>query len=419
LNQLPESAQQLTETNQSQDALRESNFRLQLAVESANIGIYELNVKNGELLWDDRVRAQWGLPPGVPVDYNTFLKGVHPDDREATQAAIDRALDPNGDGRCRVEFRVIGIQDGIERWIVGTGQVFFENGQAERLVGTTFDITARKHAEQRLRESEERFRTLADSSPVPIWVTDASGGIEFLNAAYSDFFGVTLEDVRGPKWAMLLHPDDADPYVGAYYEALRQRKPFRSEARVRRGDGEWRWVDTRGVPRFSEGGEFLGHVGSSPDVTEMKIAQQALRESEEQFRASFEISTVGMAQADPITGRLLRVNRRYCEMTGYSEAEVLQLSIRTLPIQKIKPPTLNVFSVSGAVRCRNTGPKSGTCEKTEELFGLRQRPISCAMRAVNRREPWRSLLTLRVASKPKRPCVKARLNSAPVLSWPQ
>ena len=132
LNQLTESAQQLTETNQSQDALRESNFRLQLAVESANIGIYELNVKNGELLWDDRVRAQWGLPPGAPVDYNTFLKGVHPDDREATQAAIDRALDPNGDGRCRVEFRVIGIQDGIERWIVGTGQVFFENGQAER-----------------------------------------------------------------------------------------------------------------------------------------------------------------------------------------------------------------------------------------------------------------------------------------------
>jgi PAS domain S-box-containing protein len=329
-NQLTSSVQQLTETDESESALRESKFRLQLAVDSANIGIYELNLKNGELLLDDRVRAHGGLPPGAPVDYNTFLKAVHPDDREVTQAAVDRALDPNGDGRCRVEFRVIGIQDGIERWIVGTGQVFFENCQAERLVGTTFDITARKHAEQRLRESEERFRTLADSSPVPIWVTDAGGGIEFLNAAYCDFFGVTIEDVRGPKWATLLHPDDADSYVGAHYEALHKRKPFRAEARVRRRDGEWRWVDTRGVPRFSEGGEFLGHVGSSPDVTEMKIAQQALRESEEQFRASFEISTVGMAQGDPITGRLLRVNRRYCEMTGYSEAELLQLTIRDI-----------------------------------------------------------------------------------------
>src|SRR5262249_35141405 len=86
--------------------LREDNFRLQLAVESANIGIYELKVKNGELLWDDRVRAQWGLPSGAPVDYDTFLKGIHPDDREATQAAVDRALDPKEDGRCRVEIRV-------------------------------------------------------------------------------------------------------------------------------------------------------------------------------------------------------------------------------------------------------------------------------------------------------------------------
>lgn len=323
-------AQQLTTTRESDDALRESKLRLQLAVESANIGIYEMNLKNGELSCDERVRAHWGVSAGAAVDYNTFLKAVHPDDREGTQGAIDRALDPNGDGRCRVEFRVIGIHDEIERWIVGTGQVFFDNGQAERLVGTTFDITARKHAEQRLRESEERFRTLADSSPVPIWVTDAAGGIEFLNAAYCEFFGVTIEDVRGPKWATLLHPDDASRYVDAYYEALRKRKPFHAEAQVRGRDGQWRWVDTYGTPRFSEDREFLGHVGSCHDVTDMKNAQQALRESEEQFRASFEISTVGMAQGDPITGRLLRVNRRYREMTGYSEAELLQLCIRDI-----------------------------------------------------------------------------------------
>src|SRR5262245_39857818 len=326
------------------DTLRENNFRLQLAVESANIGIYELNIKNGELLWDDRVRAQWGLPSGAPVDRNTFLMGVHPDDREATQAAVERAaLDPNGDGRCRVEIRVIGIQDGIERWIVGTGQAFFENGQAERLVGTTFDITARKHAEQRLHESEERFRTLADSSPVPIWVTDATGGVEFLNAAYCDFFGVTVEDVRGPKWTMLLHPDDADPYVGAYYEALRERRPFRGEARVRRGDGEWRWVDTRGVPRFSEGGEFLGHVGSSPDVTEMKIAKQALRESEEQFRTSFELAAVGQAQVNPITGRFERINRKFCEIVGYSEEELLNMTPADITHPEDRQPYVDIY----------------------------------------------------------------------------
>jgi PAS domain S-box-containing protein len=343
LNQSTKTAQQLTKTYEPMDALRESKFRLQLAVESANIGIYELNVKTGELLWDDRVRAHWGLPPGEPVDYKTFLNGIHPDDREATQAAVDRAFDPNGDGRYRFEFRVIGIRDGIERWIVGTGQVFFENRQAQRLVGTTFDITARKHAEQRLRESEERFRTLADSSPVPIWVTDPTGGIEFLNAAYCDFFGVTVEQVRGPKWATLLHPDDADPYVAAYYEALRQRKFFRAEARVRRADGEWRWVDTRGVPRFSEGGEFLGHVGSSPDVTEMKIAQQALRESEEQFRTSFELAAVGQAQVNPVTGRFERLNQKFCEIVGYSEEELLSMTPADITHPEDRQPYVDIY----------------------------------------------------------------------------
>jgi PAS domain S-box-containing protein len=343
LNQSTKTAQQLTKTYEPTDALRESKFRLQLAVESANIGIYELNVKTGELLWDDRVRAHWGLPPGEPVDYKTFLNGIHPDDRESTQAAVDRAFDPNGDGRYRFEFRVIGIRDGIERWIVGTGQVFFENRQAQRLVGTTFDITARKHAEQRLRESEERFRTLADSSPVPIWVTDPTGGIEFLNAAYCDFFGVTVEQVRGPKWATLLHPDDADPYVAAYYEALRQRKFFRAEARVRRADGEWRWVDTRGVPRFSEGGEFLGHVGSSPDVTEMKIAQQALRESEEQFRTSFELAAVGQAQVNPVTGRFERLNQKFCEIVGYSEEELLSMTPADITHPEDRQPYVDIY----------------------------------------------------------------------------
>lgn len=127
--QLTSDAQQLTETYESEAALRESKFRLQLAVESANIGIYEMNLKNGELSCDERVRAHWGLSAGTAVDYNTFLKAVHPDDRESTQGAIDRALDPKGDGRCRVEFRVIGIHDEIERWIVGTGQVFFDNAR--------------------------------------------------------------------------------------------------------------------------------------------------------------------------------------------------------------------------------------------------------------------------------------------------
>ena len=164
---------------------------------------------------------------------------------------------------------------------------------------------------------------------------------------------------------------------------------------------------------FSEGGESRTRR-ELPRCNGNENGQQALRESEEQFRASFEISTVGMAQADPITGqRLLRVNQRYCEMTGYSEAELLQLSIRDINHPEDRDADFERFQrlVHGEVS-EYWAEKRENLRKTEGLFGLRQRPISCVTLPVNQLEPWRSLLTLRVASKPKRPCVKARLTRA-------
>ena len=90
--------------------------------------------------------------------------------------------------------------------------------------------------------------------------------------------------MEGGKWQMLLHPDDAPEYVATFQRAVREQAPFRAEARARRADGEWRWVASYAEPRFSPGGEFLGHVGLSPDITERKRTEQALQTSEERFR---------------------------------------------------------------------------------------------------------------------------------------
>ena len=133
-------------------ALRESALRLQLALDSASIGIYEWYPVTGMRLWDDRLRAHWGLAPGTPASYDVFMAGIHPADRATVQATVDRALEPQGLGHYATEYRVIGLQDGIERWIAATGQVFFAHGRAVRLVGTTLDITARKQAEAALRD---------------------------------------------------------------------------------------------------------------------------------------------------------------------------------------------------------------------------------------------------------------------------
>jgi PAS domain S-box-containing protein len=134
--------------------------------------------------------------------------------------------------------------------------------------------------EQRLRESENRFRTLADSSPVMIWVNNARGNVEFGNRAYLEFLGMSEEALRAGGWQQALHPDDVQGYAQAYQEAARERQPFFAECRLRHADGSWRWVASYAAPRFSDQGEYLGHVGSSPEITERKAAEEALRDAD-------------------------------------------------------------------------------------------------------------------------------------------
>ena len=119
-------------------------LRLQLALSSGNIGVHEWRPQTNELIWDDRVRAHWGLSPGAPISLKIFQQALHPDDRASLNATLKRALDPRSAGQYAAEFRVNGIEDHVERWIEARGRVEFEGGQAVRLSGTTIDITQGK-----------------------------------------------------------------------------------------------------------------------------------------------------------------------------------------------------------------------------------------------------------------------------------
>ena len=138
------------------------------------------------------------------------------------------------------------------------------------------DVDNLKRAEEALRESEARFRLLADSAPVLMWV-NGLGGCEMVNRAYESFVGVTEPDVQSFEWTRFVHPDDRAAYLAAYLDAFTRRGLFEAELRLRRADGVYRWMRSVGQPRFLAGGEFVGYVGCTYDVNELREAQESLK----------------------------------------------------------------------------------------------------------------------------------------------
>lgn len=134
--------------------------RLRLATEASGVGTWDYAPGTGVLRWDTRCKELFGLPPEAKVNYDVFLAGLHPDDREKTHEAVQRAFDPTGGGDFRAEYRTMGLSDGAERWVQSEGRAFFDaSGQPERFIGTVLDITERKRAEaEHVTEVEFRDR---------------------------------------------------------------------------------------------------------------------------------------------------------------------------------------------------------------------------------------------------------------------
>jgi len=260
-------------------AAEETRALLASIVESSDNAIYSTDPQGTVLSWNQRSETLFGYTKQEIVGQNASI--LYPLERRADLASSSSAFGP-------VAASVLSIpcckpkMDAGRTFPVSISPV--RNSDHE-LVGTSSivrDITQRKRAEEALHESEARFRIMADSCPTVMWVTDACGETRFVNRTYREIFRNT---VRGRfEVEPLFHPDDYAQYVASFYQALALQAPFTGEVRVRRADGEWRWAVSYANPRFSQRGEFLGHVGISLDITERKRAEQALNESEARLR---------------------------------------------------------------------------------------------------------------------------------------
>ncbi|MCI0672064.1 MAG: PAS domain-containing protein, partial [Myxococcaceae bacterium] len=265
--------QDVTAQRSAQESLRESEERLSLALEAANLGFWDRDLGTGRVLRDANTKSLLGIPPDAEATYDTFLNRVHPDDRERVRALMQAALDPAGSGRYEDVYRTVSLPGVGERWIHSIGRVFFEGGRAVRVVGTNRDVSELKAAQDALARSEREFRTLADAVPQHIWTARPDGRADYINLRRREYLGRPDDDVLGLGWLDAIHPDDRREVRAAWEHSVATGEPFRVEARVRRNDGVYRWYLGRGVALRDEQGRVRKWVGTSTDIEDLKCAE--------------------------------------------------------------------------------------------------------------------------------------------------
>ena len=276
---LRETLLRLEETQAGQqairDALAESEARLLMAQEAGHVGLWDYDVVTGEGHWSAGLYRNLGLPVSERSDVRDFMAVVHPEDREAVRQANLRAI---RDGvMIPTEYRIVR-PDGSVRWCLSRGEVArAPDGAVARVLGVNIDVTERMLADLQVRESEARFRALADSAPVLMWVTQADGRRAFANQAYVDYLGEGYEAALEFDWRKRLHPDDLDRVLEEQVAGEASRRLFILEARYRRVDGEYRWIRSFSQPRYAPDGRFEGFIGIGFDITDARRAEDDLK----------------------------------------------------------------------------------------------------------------------------------------------
>ncbi|QKT04075.1 PAS domain-containing protein [Ectothiorhodospiraceae bacterium 2226] len=257
--------------------LAEREARVRATLGAAGVGTWEWDIDAGRVTWSPELEEAHGLAPGsFGGTVSDALADIHPEDAPRVTAAIERAR--RGLSDYEVEYRIVR-PDGQVRWVEAKAHVTRDpEGNALRLSGVCMDVTARKEADLARRESERRFRVMADAAPVMIWLAGTDRLRSYFNRGWLEFTGrPPISEAQG-GWTQGVHPEDRARCDAEYRRAFEARTPFKVEYRLCRHDGVYRWVLDHGIPRFDTNGSFAGYIGSAIDITPRREMEHALRE---------------------------------------------------------------------------------------------------------------------------------------------
>jgi PAS domain S-box-containing protein len=327
-----------TEEYLAAEALAQAEARLKRAQEAGGVGVFSLDLRTNMLSPSAEFCRIFGLEPVDEILVDDVQKHMFADDRSVSSDPDARRA---GTAPLDTEYRIRRADDGQIRLIARKGEYERDaEGRPVRLAGVVRDITERRKAEQELRESEARFRALAQAIPNHVWTAQPDGKLDWFNERVFEFSGFSLEELRGDGWAQMVHPDDLERAAALWRSSLASGSSYEIEFRLRAADGSYRWHIARAVPLQDDAGRTVRWVGTNTDIQEHReirakledlnlTLEQRVAERTADRDRMWRLSTDIMLVAD-FEATIVAVNPAWTRVFGWEEQELLGLNFMTL-----------------------------------------------------------------------------------------
>ncbi len=300
----------MTDRKRAEEALRISEERFRLAARATNDVVWDWDLITNAVDWSESLRVSFGHDPNqVPDNADEWDRLIHPDDRERVLRGMQRTIE-GGAEFWTDEYRFLRA-DGTYADVLDRGYVVHDSeGRPVRMIGAMVDVSQRKRVETELRNSEQRFRVMAQALPQIVWTADADGEVDFYNDRWEQFTGMSVELSHREGWKNAIHPDDRRQTSEAWRRALSTGHLYQIEHRIRRHDGVFHWHLTRAVPLRDDEGRIVMWLGTATDFHDQKEAEEALKRSQDELKRFNET-----------------LEQRIAERTAVAEQRAMQLRV--------------------------------------------------------------------------------------------
>jgi PAS domain S-box-containing protein len=309
---------------QAEVALRRIETYLSEGQRLSHTGSWAWSVKTKEnLYWSREHYRIYGFDPDTESgQYDHARERIHPEDGSVFDKTLQQAILKESD--FEMDFRIV-LPGGELKHIHVVGHPVLNNtGELVEYIGTTMDVTeqvkaraALEEAFSKIKKSEARLQTIIDTIPTLAWSTEPDGSVEFVNLRWRNYTGLSTEQARGSGWEAAIHPADIQWLSDQRRITMASGKPFELEARMRRYDGQYRWFINRADPLLDEQGKILKWYGTNTDIDDRKLAEEALRRSENYLAEAQRLTHTGSWVYNISTGKLVHSSEEHRRLFGF------------------------------------------------------------------------------------------------------